>query len=218
MQQRFPASLFSGGPVLRLLDIAIRAQESKGGSSLDDEIHRYVRVIRSDWIAGWNCSAYVASGMLELSAELVKSHADLSHLPPDFQEKLKRACGDMEPADYLDTLAGIVRIIDRQPPLEYDELPMSDWEFRQTFPFLTGLDAILMDEGDREFREIVQGAVTAEHPYCHHLASAYSAEAQRATILFPGADAVKNRLSWATRGALRELINAVDDHMQEAHS
>ncbi|MEU9097156.1 hypothetical protein [Streptomyces sp. NPDC048361] len=216
--QPFPASLCSGGPVLRLLDIAIRAQESRGGTSLDDEIQRYVRVIRGDWIADWNCSAYVASGLLELSAQFAKSSADLSCFPLDFQVKLKRACGDMGPADYLETLAGIVRIVDRQPLLGYDELPMADWEFRLAFPYLIGLDVILMDEGDREFPEIVLGAVTAEHPYCRDLAAAYATEAQRATIIFPGEDAIKSHLTWATRSALRELIDTVEAHMQKEHS
>ncbi|MEU9300739.1 hypothetical protein [Streptomyces sp. NPDC048269] len=39
------AALFSGGPALRLIDLAISVQESGGKLSLDDEIRRYIRVV-----------------------------------------------------------------------------------------------------------------------------------------------------------------------------
>lgn len=70
--QSFPASLFSDGPALRLLGLAIKAQESKGELSLDDEIRRYIRTVRGNWIANWNCSVYTASGVLEFTADSVE--------------------------------------------------------------------------------------------------------------------------------------------------
>ncbi|MFE9534122.1 hypothetical protein [Streptomyces sp. NPDC006691] len=216
--QPFPASLFSGGPALRILDVAIRAQESRGELSLDAEIQRYIRTIHSDWVADWNCSVYAASGVLELAAGFVRTSSGPSDLPPDFRGKLERACGDMNPAEYLEMLAEIVRMLDRQVPLDYEELPMSGWEFRLAFPYLFGLDAILMDEGGREFSDHVRSVVTAEHPYCRAPASAYTTEAQRAMILFPGEDGLRGRLHWATRERLVELIDTVSDHMQREHS
>ena len=115
-------------------------------------------------------------------------------------------------------LAEIVRMFNRQASPEWDELPMRGWEFLQVFPYLFGLDAILMDEGDKDFATVVDTAVTSEHPYCYERAAAYTTEAQRALVLFPGPDALKDRLSWATRDCLQELIDTVNDHMQREHS
>jgi hypothetical protein len=216
--QPSPVSLLSDGPAVRLLDIAVAAQESGGRLSLDEEIQRYIRLVRNDWAANWNCSVHASAGVLEFAADSVERAGGLDPFPPRFREVAARAAGDMEPADYLRTLAELVRILDRQGAPEYSELPMGGQEFLQTFPYLFGLDAILMDEGDRPFPEIVRSMLTNEHPYCHERAAAYSAEAQRALCLFPGPDALGPRLSWADRDRLRELIDTVNDHMQREHS
>ncbi|MFB7374704.1 hypothetical protein ACFC0D_33235 [Streptomyces sp. NPDC056222] len=212
-----PVSLFSDGPALRLLDLAVAAQESGGKLSLDDEVRRYVRVVTQDWIANWNCPVYTACGVLELAADSVDRAGTLEPFPPAFREKAARAAGDMDPAEYLRTLAELVRILHREGVPEYEELPMAGWEFLQTFPHLFGFDAILMDEGG-PFADSVLSFLTGEHPYCHQRAAAFTTEAQRALALFPGEDALRARLSWATRDRLRELIDTIDDHMQREHS
>ncbi|MET9362657.1 hypothetical protein ABZX93_17320 [Streptomyces sp. NPDC006632] len=216
--QSFPVSLFSDGPALRFLDIAIKVQESRGEISLDAEIQRYIRLIRSDVIASWHCSVYAAVGVLKFAADSVETHGGLSDFPPEFREKAKRACGDMAPAEYLRTFAEIVLVLDRQPTPEYCELPVAGWEFLHMFRHLFGLNAILMDEEDRAFEEIVANIVSAEHPYCHEQALAYALEAQRAMILYPGEDGLREHLYWATRDTLLELIHTVNDHMQREHS
>ncbi|WP_432177978.1 hypothetical protein [Streptomyces sp. NBC_00063] len=212
-------SLFSDGPAPRLLDLAIKAQESKGELSLDDEIRRYIRAVRGNWIANWNCSVHTASGVLELTADSVE-HGEgwtVAFLS-EFRKRAERAAGDVDPSEYLRMLAETVRILDREPSPEYGELPMAGWEFQLTFPYLFGFDAILMDEGDQEFADTVRSAVTNEHPYCAERAAAYTTEAQRALVLFPGPDGLKPRLSWATRDRLQELIATVNEHMQREHS
>ncbi|MFG2716699.1 hypothetical protein ACGFW5_00075 [Streptomyces sp. NPDC048416] len=214
----FPVSLFSDGPALRILDIAIAVQESGGELSLDLEIQRYIRLVRNDVTADWNCSVYAAAGVLTFVADSVESHGGLSDFPPEFREKTKRACGDMEPVEYVRTLAEIVLILNRQPTLEYSELPVAGWEFLRMFRYFFGLHAILMDDGDREFDEIVADVVSAEHPYCHDIALAYTIEAQRAMVLYPGEGGLSAHLSWATRDALLELIDTVNDHMRREHS
>ncbi|MEV6400371.1 hypothetical protein AB0M39_37250 [Streptomyces sp. NPDC051907] len=215
--QPSPVSLFSDGPALRLLDIAVAAQESGGRLPLDEAIQRYIRVVGDNWTAHWNCSVYAASGVLDFAAETVARLGTLDAFPPAFREKTARAAGAMDPAEYLRTLAELVRLLDRQGAPEYGELPMDGWEFLQTFPHLFGFDAVLMDEGDRSFADSVRSAVSAEHPYCYQPAAAYTTEAQRALVLFPGPDGLGPRLSWATRDRLRELIDTVDDHMRREH-
>ncbi|MFJ8072582.1 hypothetical protein ACIQ7Q_01240 [Streptomyces sp. NPDC096176] len=211
-------SLLSDGPALRLLGIAVAAQESDGRLELDEEIQRYIRLVRNDWIANWNCSVHASAGVLEFAADSVERAGGLDSFPPQFREVAARAAGDMEPADYLRTLAELVRLLDRQGAPEYSELPMGGEEFLQTFPYLFGFDAILMDEGDKPFADAVRSVLTNEHPYCSMRAAAYSTEAQRALALFPGPDALRPRLSWADRDRLRELIDTVNDHMQREHS
>lgn len=216
--QPSPVPLFSDGPAPRLLDLAIAAQESGGKLSLDEEIQRYIRVVRGDWIANWNCSVYAASGVLDFAADSVTRAGALDSFPPEFREKATRAAGDMEPAEYLRMLAELVRILNREGVPEYSELPMAGWEFLQTFPYLFGFDAVLMDEGDGSFSDTVRSYVSSEHPYCHERAAPYATEAQRALVLFPGAQGLRPHLSWATRDGLRELIDTVNDHMQREHS
>ncbi|MCY0928510.1 hypothetical protein OTB20_20350 [Streptomyces sp. H27-H1] len=58
---------------------------------------------------------------------------------------MTRSADGMGPTEYLRTLAETVRILDREPAVEYDELPMAGWEFLQVFPHLFGFDAVLMD-------------------------------------------------------------------------
>ncbi|WP_330299187.1 hypothetical protein [Streptomyces sp. NBC_00503] len=216
--QPSPTSLFTGGPALRLVDLALSVQESDGKLSLDDEIRRYIRVVGNDWAANWNCPVYIATGVLEFTADSVARSGTLDSYPPEFREKVTRAAAGMDPAEYLRTLAEMVRILDREPAPEYDELPMAGWEFLQVFPHLFGFDAVLMDEGDLPFADDVHRFVTSEHPYCADRAVALTTEAQRALVLFPGEQCLKGRLYWATRDALRELIDSINDHMQREHS
>lgn len=215
--QATPVSLFSDGPVPRLLDLAVSAQESGGETSLDDELRRYIRLVRGDWVADWNCSVYAASGALDFAADSVERLGSLDGFPPEFREKAARAAGDMNPVDYLRTLAEMVRILDREGVREYAELPMAGWEFCRVFPYLFGLDAILMDEGG-PLADSVRERLVNEDPYCGEPAAGYATEAQRALVLFPGADGLRDRLSWATRDGLRVIIDTVNDHMRREHS
>lgn len=216
--QPSPTALFTGGPALRLIDIALAVQESGGELALDDEIRRYIRVVGKDWAAHWNCPPHVAAGVLEFTGDCVARAGTLDSFPPEFREKVTRAAAGMDPAEYLRMLAEMVRILDREPAPEYDELPMAGWEFLQVFPHLFGFDAVLMDEGDLPFADNVRRFVTAEHPYCTDRAIALTTEAQRALALFPGGQCLKGSLYWATRDGLRELVDTVNDHMQREHS
>ncbi|MEU3772224.1 hypothetical protein AB0F11_03225 [Streptomyces sp. NPDC032472] len=217
--QKPPVALFSGGPVVRLVDLALSVQGSDGKLSLDDELRRYVRVVGKNRTADWNCPVRVAAALLELAGDFVAGPEGLAVCPPEFRGKVARAADGMDPAEYLRMLAELLRIIDREPAPEYEELAMAGWEFLQTFPHLFGFDAILMDEGAASgLSQAVLTAVTNEHPYCRDLAAAYTTEAQRALVLFPGERCLADRLVWATRTGLREIIDTLDDHMQREHS
>ncbi|MER8236919.1 hypothetical protein [Streptomyces sp. NPDC094049] len=202
--------MFSDGPVVRLLDLALSVRDSAGRLSLDAELGRYVRLVRGDAVAHWNCSVYAAAGALEAAAD------GLGDAPAAFREKAARAAGDADPAEFLRTLAKSLRERDRAGAAEFSELPMDGWEFLRTFPLLFGLDAILMDEPG-PVGETVRTLLGNEHPFCTELAAGYAGEAQRARVLFPGAEGLRPRLSWATRDALLSITATVDDHMRREH-
>ncbi|NEB40897.1 hypothetical protein [Streptomyces sp. SID14515] len=211
-------SLFSSGPVIRLIELATAVQESRGELSLDDEIRRYIRLTETNWTANWICPVYTAAAALDLAGKSVSASGTLDDYPPEFKEKVTRAAEGMDPSEYLHILAEIVRSLNRGPYPEYDQLPMAGWEFLQTFPSLYGFDAVLMDEGDLPFSGLVRRFVAAEHPYCNERAAALSAQAQYALALFPGEQCIARHLSWATRAGLLELIDTVNEHMQREHS
>ncbi|WP_328697029.1 hypothetical protein [Streptomyces sp. NBC_00342] len=202
----------------RLLEIAVAVQESNGKLSLDEELRRYIRLIRYDWVANWNCSVYSSSGVLDAVSDSLERLGMLDSYPSEFRRKVQRVAGDMDPAEYLGTLAELVRMADRQGAPEYGDLAMGSREFLQTFPYLFGFGAILTDEGDRDFVDLIRSSVTDEHPYCTERAVSYTTEAQRALVIFPGPDGMKKHLSWATRERLHEIIDTVNDHMQREHS
>ncbi|MFF5772824.1 hypothetical protein ACFY8V_10265 [Streptomyces californicus] len=210
--------LFSNGPVMRVISLALAVQESKGRLSLDDEIRRYIRVIETNWTANWNCPVYTTAAALDNAADSVASSGSLDGYPSEFADKVRHAADGMDPSEYLRILAEVVRGHHRKPYPEYEQLPMAGWEFPQTFPSLFGLGAVLMDEGDAPLPDLVTGFVAAEHPYCHERAADLSAEVQRALALFPGEQGIARHLPWAHRGGLQELINAVNDHMQQEHA
>lgn len=202
--------MFSDGPVVRLLDLAVSVRDSAGRLSLDTELRRYVRLVRGDAVARWNCSPYAAAGALELAAD------GLGGAPAAFREKAVRAAGDTDPAEFLRALAKALREQDRAGVAEFSEIPLDGWEFLETFPLLFGLDVLLMDEPG-PVGEVVGTLLGNEHPFCTELAAGYAGEAQRARVLFPGAQGLRPRLSWADREALLAITATVDDHMQREH-
>ncbi|MFF1367010.1 MULTISPECIES: hypothetical protein [Streptomyces] len=205
-------------PATRLIDLAIRVQETGGGLSLDDEIRRYNRMIRNSWRANWNCPPFTTAALLDFIGVVISSPEFLASRPRTFDEKISRAAGGMDPAEYVHMLAGMVRILDREPPAQYDELPMSRWELSATFPHLDGFTAEMMDGGHASFADAVTSYVTNEHPDCADVAVAITTEAQRALVLFPDEQSLGRYVSWISRQRLHALLETVNDHMQREHS
>ncbi|MEV7614939.1 hypothetical protein [Streptomyces sp. NPDC089799] len=217
--QPTPSAVFLESPATRLIDLAIRAREGgRDGSSLDDEIRRYNRVVRNSWRADWNCPPYTAAAMLDLIAVVVATPGPLVPLPASFEEKLARAADGMDQAEYLHALAEMVRILDREQPAAYDELAMAAWELSLLFPHLNGFSAELDDGGHPSFAAAVASGVLNEHPYCVEPAVPYTTEAQLGLTLFPDEHSLGRYVPWATRDRLRELLDVVNDHMQREHS
>ncbi|PKV87331.1 hypothetical protein [Streptomyces sp. TLI_146] len=220
--QSYTAALFTGGPVAHLLDLAIRVQASQGALSLDDEIRRYARLVAASRTADQNCPVRTGAALLDFLGDLLERKA-LGDVPQEFTEKLSAASEGTDPAEYLHTLAGIVRILDRDLPPEYGELPMNSWEAGLAFPHLARFTAQLTDDLESAtVADAVRAYIAAEHPFCSDSLAPWVAEAHRALVLFPDAAAQRENLlpaiPWSSPDALRELLGAVDDHMRREHS
>ncbi|MFF1482281.1 hypothetical protein ACFVYD_32810 [Streptomyces sp. NPDC058301] len=220
--QSYTAALFTGGPVAHLLDLAIRVQASRGALSLDDEIRRYGRLVAASGTAHRNCPVRTGAALLDFLGDLLERKA-LDGAPLEFLEKVSAAAEGSDPAEYLHMLAGIVRILDRDLPPEYGELPMNAWEAGLAFPYLAGFTARLTDDLESAtVADAVRAFIAAEHPFCPDSLAPWAAEAHRALVLFPDADAVRRNLlpaiPWISPDALRELLATVDEHMLREHS
>lgn len=224
--QSYTAAMFNNGPAMRLLELAIRVQESRGALSLDDEIRRYIRLVRKSGTAEWNCSAYTAAALLDFIGEFL-ANGTLEATSREFREKLAQASDGAETAaeaaDYLATLAGVVRILDREPTAEYGELPMNPWEAGLTFPLLSGFTAFLTDDLEStSLSESVRSYIGNEHPFCAEFLAPLAAEAHRALVLFPDADSLRGNLlgpiPWISGNALRDVLGTVDTHMTHDHT
>ncbi|MBD0745552.1 hypothetical protein [Streptomyces sp. CBMA152] len=220
--QSYTAALFTSGPVAHLIDLAIRVQTSQGELSLDDEIRRYIRVTGASDTAKWSCPARTGAAMLDVAGELLTENSPVA-IPDEFRQKLAQASGDEDAAEYLHTLAGIVRILDRDLPPDYSELPMNTWEAGMGFPHLSGFTAHLTDDVEAtSLADSVNSYIAGEHPFCTEVLPRTAAEAHRALVLFPDADSLRTNLlrpiPWISADALRELLRTVDDHMLREHS
>ncbi|MEJ8643571.1 hypothetical protein WKI68_23725 [Streptomyces sp. MS1.HAVA.3] len=210
------ADVYNSGPVRRLLDLAIGVQESGGALSLDDELRRYIRAIRASWIARTHCEPYTAAALLDLVAQTLDVPGAAERTPEGFRERMARAAGDMDWAQYLRMLSGLVRILDREPPAFYDELPLGGWESHVTFPHLGDLPDLLFDGQlpGATFAEALTAYVTREHPFCDEHLAPVAAEAQHALVLFPG----KQSYGGWTRAGLLQLLATINDHMAAEHA
>lgn len=220
--QAYTAALFTGGPVARLLDLAIRVRESRGALSRDDEIRRYGRLVAASETANRECPVRTGAALLDLLGDLLRRGV-LDGVPREFQEKLSKAAEGTDPAEYLHTLAEAVRVLDRGLPPTYEDLPMSPWEAGLAFPYLAGFTAQLTDGlGSVTVADTIRVFIEAEHPFCPDSLAPWAAEAHRALVLFPEEGAMRRNLlpalPWVSPDALRELLATVDDHMLREHA
>ncbi|MFI1175570.1 hypothetical protein [Streptomyces melanogenes] len=220
--QSHTSALFTAGPVAHLLDLAIRVRASQGALSLDDEIRRYGRLVADSGTANRTCPVRTGAALLDFLGDLLERDA-LDGAPQEFRAKLSTAAEGTDPAQYLHTLAGIVRVLDRDLPPEYTELPMNTWEVGLAFPCLTGFTAQLTDDLDSAtVADAVRALIAAEHPFCPDSLAPWAAEAHRALVLFPDAAAQRENLlhtiPWISPDALRELLHTVDGHMLREHA
>ncbi|NGO77668.1 hypothetical protein G6045_18675 [Streptomyces sp. YC504] len=214
-------SLFNEGPARRVLETALRVQESGGSLDLDAELKRVIRTSRATGSSRWLCPVPVIAALLDQTADLTEA-ADVT-VPRTFGERLDKARGETSGAEYLHTLAGVIRLLEHEPDASFEELPMAEWEVSVRFPALSGFGPNWIYDGEYEsLSDSIQAFIVSEHPFCDDELHGIAGEAQLLLVLFPGPQAIAanigRALPWVTHEVLRELCRAVNDHMWAAHS
>lgn len=189
--------------------------------SLDDELRRFIRTTGMTMTMNWACPIATVSALLDHVADLCAD--DTEAAPQEFRNLLQRAGAETDAATYLHSLAGTIRALAQEPRDDYDVLPMSRWEIEVRFPHLAGFGVNWVYEGEyATLQDSLQAAIDSEHPYCGEFLAPLASEAQSALVLFPGEQAMADRLTpiigWASPEALRHLLQAVNDHMQQEHA
>ncbi|WKX13067.1 hypothetical protein [Streptomyces sp. NL15-2K] len=188
---------------------------------MDEEIARFLRVLRWTNEVEWVCPVVTVTALLDLASELWADQRE-GLVPISFREKVDRASGGSDQTEYLNTLAGVLRAVDRELPREFDRLAMSDWESEVHFGKLLGFYKNWVNLGEYEtFEDSVAAAIDSEHPFCAEHLGPLSAEAQRALVMnlqSPelAADAARV-MPWTTTEELAQLLSLINDHMRHAH-
>ncbi|MFF8485823.1 hypothetical protein ACGFZG_35990 [Streptomyces antibioticus] len=215
-------TLFNDGPVRRVVETALRAQQSQGTLNLDDEFRRFVRTTCAADTSRWLLPVVSVAALLDHTADLLRSEGP-AFFPRTFAERLDKARGGVPGDDYLRKLAGLIRAVEQEPDAGFDDLPLADWEAAARFPELIGFGANWIYDGEYlSLSDSVKAFVEAEHPFCSETFSRLAADAQSVLVIFPKPAALSTNVTrwipWVSHTALREVIRIVDDHMRTGHS
>ena len=215
-------TLFNDGPVRRVVETALRAQESQGALDLDDELRRFVRTMCAADTSRWLFPVASVAALLDHTADLFRSEG-AAFFPRAFTERLDKARDGVPGDEYLRTLASLIRMVDQEPDAKFDDLPLADWEAAARFPELFGFGANWIYDGEYPLlSDSIAAFVEAEHPFCSETFSRLAADAQSVLVLFPEPAALSANVTrwipWASHDALRQITRRIDDHMRTEHS
>ncbi|MEV6163159.1 hypothetical protein AB0L71_14745 [Streptomyces sp. NPDC052052] len=215
-------TLFNDGPVRRVVETALRAQQSQGALDLDDELRRFVRTTCAADTSRWLFPIASVAALLDHTADLLRSEGP-AFFPRTFNERLDEARDGAPGDDYLRTLASRIRVVDQEPDAGFADLPLADWEAAARFPELFGFGANWSYDGEYPLlSDSLAAFVEAEHPFCSETFSRLAADAQSILVNFPQRAALSANVTrwipWVSHDALREIVRSIDDHMRTGHS
>ncbi|MFE0772449.1 hypothetical protein [Streptomyces sp. NPDC058861] len=147
--------LFTSGTV-GLLRIAV-ASRNPGAAPLEGELRRLSRFLLDSRATSAAMPPAVPASLLDLLADEVGTEA-FGARPAEYRRAPARAAGDGPPADFLRSLAELVR--DRRFLLYPDttELPLSDWEaagrFSPTSAFISSMVSGEYDSTDEALKRL----------------------------------------------------------------
>ncbi|MFG2835362.1 hypothetical protein ACGFZH_35130 [Streptomyces zaomyceticus] len=211
--------LFTSGAVGLLLRIAV-ASRNPGAAPLEDELQRLSRFLSDSRATSAAMPPAVLASLLDLLADEVGTEA-FETRPAEYRQALARAVGDDLPADFLRSLAELIRSRQFLMYPDMTELPLSDWEatrrFSLTSAFVSSMFTGEYDSVDEALDEIL----TSEHPDCHERLGDLAGELQRVLYLFrtPAEfdSAFATVMPHVTHARARLLLDAVHAHFAEQH-
>ncbi|MFF9914272.1 hypothetical protein [Streptomyces sp. NPDC013457] len=208
------------GAVGLLLDIAATSR-NPGAAPLEDELQRLSRFLQDSRAITDVMPLVALASLLDLLADEVGTEA-FEARPVVYRQRLARAAEDDTPADFLRSLAALVRDSQLRSYPDMTELPLSFWEargrFSQTSHFLSLMFSGEYDDVDEALEEIL----TSEHPEdCHERLGNLAGELQRILYLFRTPAeldaAFATVMPYVTQARVRLLLDAVHAHFAEQH-
>ncbi|MFB8403191.1 hypothetical protein [Streptomyces sp. NPDC055912] len=207
------------GVVGLLLRVAV-ASRNPGAAPLEDELQRLSRFLQDSGPLAQVMPNVVLASLLGLLADEVGTEA-FETRPVEYRQALTRAAGDDPPADFLCSLAALVREPEFRSCPDVTELPLSDWEasgrFSLTSAFVSWMVSGEYDSVDEALDEVLAG----EHPDCHERLGNLAGELQRILYLFRTPAeldaAFATVMPYVTHARVRHLLDAVHTHFAEQH-
>ncbi|WP_143076811.1 hypothetical protein [Streptomyces sp. MUSC 14] len=195
-------------------------QESGGRYSLTDELAAFVRLVQSSNEAQWLCPVTTVTALLDLTAQYLDGQH--GELPQEFTAKLARAAAGLDGAEYLRTLAGTLRAIERDTAGATTPSAGAGWDTDIRFRMLRGFHDNWIGSGEyASLEEAISAAIDSEHPFCGDFLGPVAAEAESALVrLLDSADSgagLSHTMPWATAATLTMLLDAVNSHMRHEH-
>ncbi|MFE3068412.1 hypothetical protein [Streptomyces sp. NPDC059247] len=211
--------LFTSGAVGLLLRIAV-ASRNPGAAPLEDELQRLSRFLFDSRATSAAMPPAVLASLLDLLADEVGTGA-FETRPAEYRQALARAAGDDPSADFLRSLAELIR--DRQFLMYPDmtELPLSGWEATGRFSLTSAFISFMVSGECDSVDEALEEILTSEHPECHERLGNLAGELQRILYLFrtpaefDAAFAIV--MPHVTHARVRLLLDAVHAHFAEQH-
>ncbi|MEU7011628.1 hypothetical protein [Streptomyces sp. NPDC046332] len=207
------------GAVGLLLRISV-ASRNPGAAPLEDELQRLSRYLLDSRATAAAMPPAALASLLDLLADEVGTEAFKSR-PAEYRQALARAAGDDAPADFLRSLAALIR--DRHFLFHPDlrELPLSDWEASHRFSLPSAFISSMVSGEYDSVDEALEEILTSEHPDCHERLGNLAGELQRLLYLFRTPAELDAAFATVkphmTHARVRLLLDAVHAHFAEQH-
>ncbi|MFF5761853.1 hypothetical protein ACFY8F_04915 [Streptomyces tanashiensis] len=164
-------------------------------------------------------SAVLAS-LLDHLADEVGTEA-FETRPAEYRQALARAAGDDPAAEFLRSLAALIRERQFRSHPDMTELPLSDWEASGRFPLTSAFVSSMVSGEYDSVDEALDEVLTSEHPDCHERLGNLAGELQRILYLFRTPAefdaAFATLMPYVTHARVRHLLDAVHAHFAEQH-
>ncbi|MDV9187440.1 hypothetical protein R6L23_04260 [Streptomyces sp. SR27] len=206
------------GAVGLLLSIAV-ASRNPGAAPLEDELQRLSRLLQDSRAIAHVMPLESLASLLDLLADEVGTEV-FETRPVVYRERLARAAGDDAPADFLRSMAELIRDRRLLSYPDLTELPLSDWEASARFSLTSAFIASMVSGEYESVDEALDEILTSEHPDCQELAD-LAGELQRLLYLFRTPAELDAAFATArphvTHARVGRLLDAVHAHFAEQH-